>query len=353
MSRKREDPTQVIFTAENVAELLPAPDRRPLSPGEMRLETLYSLISPGTELSWYSGVQREVAGSKFGYPVYPGYCNVARVVETGAEVDGFEAGDLVVNGAPHVSELVVDPSPLLEFSHQDLRKPLAKYPANASLELAPLAKMVEIALTAERVAGCRLGDRVVVVGQGMIGNLAAQLLTLSGAEVLAVDTSDRRLELSGACGIGRRVNPQREDIAKLVSDWTDGRGADVTVESIGNARLILDAAEYTRPRGRIIMLGTPRRRVEMNPAPDLWQAHMKGIEITGALRCQFYPLYPASFERRSVLNDLELAVELISSRRLIVEPFITGRYPPESCQEAYRHLVEAGDRAMGLLFDWS
>lgn len=353
MTKDKDGPMQVVFTAENLAELIPAAERVPLSAGELRLETVYSLISPGTELSWYTGLQREVAGSAFGYPVYPGYCNVARVVEAAEGVEQFAPGDLVVNGAAHVSDFVVDSRPVLEFAHGDLRKPLAVYPAEAPAELAPLAKMVEIALTAERVAGCRLGDRVVVIGQGMIGNLASQLLTLSGAEVLAVDTSERRLDLSERCGISRTVNPQKEALAQVVAEWTDGLGADATVESIGNAKLILDAVEYTRRRGRIIMLGTPRRRVDMNPAPDLWQAHMKGIELTGALRCQFYPLYPAGFERRSVKGDLELAIELIRSRRLTVEPFITGRYRPESCQEAYRHLVEAGDRALGVLFDWS
>ncbi len=342
--------SQVVFTDENRAELVPSRSVE-LPAGHIRLRTVYSLISPGTELSWYTGLQRDVAGAKFRYPVYPGYCNVARVVDA-VEGSAFSEGDLVVNGAGHVSEFVVDPVPVLEFAHGDLRKPLAIYPAAAPAELAPLAKMVEIALTAERVAGCRIGDRVVVVGQGMIGNLAAQLLQLSGAEVLAVDTSDQRLEISERCGIARTVNPQKDELPVVVADWTGGVGADVTVESIGNAKLILDAVEYTRRRGRIIMLGTPRRRVDMNPAPDLWQAHMKGIELTGALRCQFYPLYPATFERRSVLDDLKLAIELITSRRVHVEPFLTDRYRPESCQEAYQHLVDAGDRAMGVLFKW-
>ncbi|HUX12403.1 MAG TPA: zinc-binding alcohol dehydrogenase [Spirochaetia bacterium] len=352
MSENRVKVAQVVFTGENRAELVPLAERADLAPREMRLETVYSLISPGTELSWYTGVQRDVAGSKFHYPVLPGYCNVAQVTEVGADITGFSPGDLVVSGAAHLSEFVLDPAPVLEFVHGDLRKPIAAYPTASPSELAPFAKMVEIALTAERVAQCSLGDHVVVIGQGMIGNLAAQLLQLSGAEVLVVDTSENRLEVSRNCGIAHTANPQTDALVPFIDEWTGGRGVDVTVESIGSARLIFESVEYTRKRGRIIMLGTPRRRMDMNPVPALWQAHMKGIEITGALRSQFYPLYPASFERRSVLDDLLLAISLIESGRINVRPFLTGRYKPASCQEAYQHLITAADRAMGVLFDW-
>lgn len=351
MSTNPKVVSQIEFTGEYQAELIKT-ERMPLRAGEIRLKTVYSLISPGTELSWYTAVQREVAGAAFNYPVYPGYCNVARVVETGEGSGVFSMGDLVVSGAAHLSEFVVDPSPVTEFVHGDLRKPLAIYPAVAPAEFAPFAKMVEIAFTAERVANCKLGDKVVVIGQGMIGNLAAQLLALSGAEVLAVDTSDNRLQVSRRTSIERTVNPKKDNLSVVVEDWTEGRGADVTVESIGNARLILGAVELTRKRGRIIMLGTPRKRVDMNPATALWQAHMKGIELTGALRNQFYPLYPVSFERRSALDDLKLAIDMIRTRRIAVEPFLSGHYRPESCQDAYQHLLAAGDRAMGVLFDW-
>ena len=130
-------------------------------------------------------------------------------------------------------------------------------------------------------------------------------------------------------------------------------GADVTVESVGSSELILSSVALTRRLGEVIMLGTPRRKMQLNPSPHLWQAHMKGVRLKGALRCLFYPLHPRSYNRYSVEEDLRQILQLMADGRLTVGPLHTDTFRPEQCQEAYRHVQKAGDRSLGVLFEWA
>jgi len=347
------DTRQIVFSDTNRAELLTGggPDR--LGPGQIRIETCYSLISPGTELSWYTGVQREVAGEEFSYPIYPGYCQSGKIVEVSPDVEQYQVGDLIVSGGPHASQLVVTLEESEERPHGDLTKPIQKVPEGVNARLVPFAKIGEIAMTAIRIAEFSLGDRVLVLGLGMVGNLAAQLFHLAGADVLGVDISPFRLQRARACGVRNVVDSREADLEETVKEWSGGLGADVTVESVGNSGLILQCIGLTRRLGEVIMLGTPRRKMELNPSPHLWQAHMKGVQLKGALRCLFYPLHPRSYSRYSVTEDLRKILQLMESSALSVEPLHTDTFNPEQCQEAYQHIQKAKDRSLGVLFEWA
>ncbi len=349
-----EAPRRVVFTGPGAAEiqsfeLEPPSDDCPT----VLVETLFTLISSGTELAWFSGMQKDVAGSAFRYPVYSGYCHVGRVLEVDrTETDRFRPGDVVVSGAAHASVVRLPVRPQLEVDHADLRRPVAVVPGEIPLQYAPFAKIAEIAMTAVRIADFTLGEKVLVVGLGMVGNLTAQLFQLAGADVLAVDLVDSRLDRSRASGIANAARPEGEEFAALLSEWTVGQGADVTVDTTGNSAVLLQSVEWTRRRGDLISLGTPRKRVEMNPSPYLWQAHMKGITIKGALRCLFYPLSHSRVSRRSVARDLEEALLRMARGELKTKPLLTAMYRPEECQEAFDSLLNGGTSQMGVVFDW-
>jgi 2-desacetyl-2-hydroxyethyl bacteriochlorophyllide A dehydrogenase len=347
------DIRQIVFTDTNQAELRSARGLDRLGDRQVRIETCYTLISPGTELSWYSGLQRDVTGDKFRYPIYSGYCHSGKVVEVSPDVEQYRVGDLVVSGGPHASQVVVSLDESEDLPHGDLTKPIRKVPKGLDAGLATFAKIGEISMTAIRVAEFSLGDRVLVLGLGMVGNLAAQLFQLSGANVLGVDVSPFRIERARACGLLNVVDSKEADLEQTVREWSGGLGADVTVESVGSSQLILESVALTRRLGEVIMLGTPRRKMQLNPTPHLWQAHMKGIRLKGALRCLFYPLHSRSYSRYSVENDLQQILQLMADRRLTVEPLHTDTFKPEACQDAYRHIQDAGDRTLGVLFEWA
>ena len=94
--------TRIVFAAPRQAELQPCEVDEALGPGEFLVQTQCSLISPGTELAWFTGLQREILGDAWSYPLYPDYCNVGRVLAVGPN-SRYREGDLVVCHAPHAS----------------------------------------------------------------------------------------------------------------------------------------------------------------------------------------------------------------------------------------------------------
>jgi len=92
------------------------------------------------------------------------------------------------------------------------------------LPIATFGRMGEIALTAVRVAEFSVGDRVPILGLGLVGNLAAQLFRLAGAEVMDADLPPFRLERARQCGIEQVANPQEESLEEAVMVWRGGVG---------------------------------------------------------------------------------------------------------------------------------
>lgn len=344
---------RIVFTAPGQAELETLHLDETLEPGELLVETLYTLISPGTEGAWYSGIQRDVSGDRFQYPIYPGYCHMGRVIHTAPDVTEYRVGDLVVTGAGHALHVKVSAKHPLTFEHSDLRLPIAQVPAGLPPEQAPFAKMAEIAITAVRIARFSLGDRVLVIGLGIVGNLAAQLFQLAGATVMATDLIPLRLERARACGITNVVHSGEVNLEEAVMEWTRGRGADVVVESAGLSELILQAIGLTRRLGQVILLGTPRQKVSVNPTPAFWRAHVNGVTIVGALRCLFYPLHESPYHRYSVRSDLEQVLTWLAEGKLAVAPLHTHTFSPEQCQEAYQAILHDKERCLGVVLDWS
>ncbi len=99
------------------------------------------------------------------------------------------------------------------------------------------------------------GDTVVVFGCGPVGTFAQMSAILRGAaRVIAVDLDDGRLERARQLGCDA-VNPSKQNLGEKVLEWTDGLGADASIEAVGRADLITQAAMITRPGGRIAVIG--------------------------------------------------------------------------------------------------
>lgn len=334
---------RIVFAAPGQAEFQPFTMDEKLKESEFLIETWYSLISPGTELAWFSGVQKDVSGERFQYPIYPGYCNVGRVMALGRAVGPYQEGDLVATHGPHASHARID----------FLSLPSQKVPPGLSPIQATFSTMGEIALASVRLADFSLGDRVVVIGLGLVGNLAAQLFRLAGAEVLAADLLPSRLDMARQCGVENLVNPREASLEETVMDWTHGQGAQVVVESVGATELILQAVDLTRRLGQVVLLGTPRRRAMVNATPAFYRAHMEGITIRGALRGLHYGVHQGPFSRHSSRGDLAQVLEWLRDGRLKVEPLLTHHLAPDQCQAAYQALERERARYLGVIFDWT
>lgn len=251
-------PHIVQFTEPGLVELVET-DPAPLLPGSVRVATWYSGISAGTELTAYRGTNPYLNATwdaerrlfvpgqpSFAYPVQGwGYSEVGQVVEVADDVTSLAVGDVVHGIWGHRSDAVL-PASALEWR---------RLPSDADPVLGTFARVGSIALNGVLAADVRLGERVAIFGQGVIGLLATRLATLSGGRVYAVDTVAGRLAKAAGFGAVETIDALREGGAgAYIRELTDG-GADSAIELSGADRALHEAVRSVVVEGLVAASG--------------------------------------------------------------------------------------------------
>jgi 2-desacetyl-2-hydroxyethyl bacteriochlorophyllide A dehydrogenase len=238
-------------------------DPEPVPASSLRVRTLYSGISAGTELTAYRGTNPYLTrtwdarrrlfvdgAAELGYPVEGwGYSEVGVVTEVAPDVDGRPGvpakDDLVWGIWGHRSEAVVPTSTLDGHVLPRGLDPLA----------ATFARVGSVALNALLAAESHLGETAAVFGQGVIGLLATRLATLSGVRVVACDAIRSRLDKAVEFGAVATVDVTTGSAAERARELTAGRGADVAVELSGNTHALHEAIRAVAVGGRVVAAG--------------------------------------------------------------------------------------------------
>jgi threonine dehydrogenase-like Zn-dependent dehydrogenase len=171
-----------------------------------------------------------------------GYSSAGVVLECGRGVQEFKPGDRVATAGPHAGVVSVS------------RMQCARIPDNVTFEQAAYTSVASIGLEGVRLAKVTLGERVLVVGLGLIGQMCVAMLRASGCRVFGTDIDPAKLELArsfGADGVG--LGSPRD----LVRNFAGPQGVDaviITASSKDNA-IIEFAADVARVRGRIVLVG--------------------------------------------------------------------------------------------------
>jgi len=313
---------------------------------EILLGTHYTLISPGTELAIYTALDEDVykSGSWCSYPFSPGYISVGEVIKTGQHVSKISGGGAVFTYSNHASIARVDPT----------RTICLKLPADIDEKDSLFARMATIAMTALRVSDGELGDNVAVLGLGVVGNMAAQLFTLAGMNVIGIDLIDERLKIAKKCGMRYAVNPSKEDVREKVMELTGGEGCEVTVEAIGNPRTIETCCQITKALGEVVLLGSPRGEYATDLTKILNYVHLwpRGcLTFKGAHEWRF-PIHQVEGSKHSIERNTRIALRLISEGKLKVRDLVTHIVKPEEIKEAYEGLLNKKDEYLGVILDW-
>jgi len=247
----------VRFLGDRKVDLHPTQPLIP-APAQVRLRTLFSGISSGTELASYTGSNPHLhrswdaesrlfldGSSTIEYPVAgAGYEEVGEVVELGSQCEGVEVGDVVWGIWGHRSDGVL--------AAEDAAA--QKLPAGIDPLVGVFARVGAVALNAVIDADVHVGETVAVFGQGVIGLLATRLLSLSGVDVVAIDLEPQRLRLSRQLG-ARHTILATDSPAEAVRDLTAGLGADVCIELSGSYRALQEAIRTCAYSGRVIASG--------------------------------------------------------------------------------------------------
>ena len=175
--------------------------------------------------------------SKLAQPIPLGYCHVGQVLDTG-EVSGFAAGDRVVSNSPHAEVILADPA----FA--------ARIPDGVSDEHAAFTPLAAVALQGLRLVDARPGDTVVVMGLGLIGQLAVRLLRARGVTVVGIDPDEaKRVD-------AKQAGAMVPELGTPLTTLLPGGAAGVLITaSTSSDEPVNQAARLCRRRGRVVLVG--------------------------------------------------------------------------------------------------
>lgn len=319
---------RVAFLDFEIAYLEPYEYLRP-GPAEVEVVVHCGTVSPGTERAVLCGLP----GARRSFPYYPGYSCAGMVERTGSRVRGFRNGDRVAGRLKHVSAGCV------------ASEILFRVPDGVTFEAASFIELGIITLQGVRKARISPGDRVAVLGQGLIGQLANRIARSCGAgEVIAIAPSRAREP------VAMRVGGADEFLASREPEFDAGAvAADIVIEAVGTPDAIVAAARCARRGGRVVLLGSSRG---LNRGVDLGALlQQRAIEMIGA-HISDMPAVDASPGRHSYRQEGELFLDMLDSGRLSVGELVTWRAAPEECNAIYEALARGGGEHVAIVFDW-
>lgn len=344
-------PLVVRFTAPRRVDLHEYADQD-LAADEIRVRTLFSGISAGTELTAYRGSNPYLAkrwdedsrlfvadAASLEYPVEGwGYEEVGEVVELGSDVRSVAAGDIVWGTWGHRSSAV-----LSEEYAADRRLPGGVDPL-----IGAFAHIGAIALNAVLDADIHVGETVAVFGQGTPGLIVGQLARLNGGTVVAVDAIESRLELAQQLGAQHVFDALASPSpAQCIKDLTDGRGADVSIEISGHYGALHEAIRATAWSSRVVAAG-----FFQGPGMPLAlgeEFHHNRISVVGS---QISGVCPALAHRWDVLRLQRTVMELAAEGRIDLPAVVSHVMPVDAAAAAFDLLDQHQEQAVQVLLDF-
>lgn len=326
-------PTRLVFTGKQQVHLEEF-ETPPVGEHQARVRSLYSLMSTGTENIIFNRLFEPNShwDNWVSYPFYPGYAAVGIVEEIGSEVQNHQVGDLVALRGHHASQHV------LGAAH------CYPVPQGLDVKAAPWFALAKIAFIGARAADYSLGDSVLIIGAGPIGQMSTRWASAAGAEtIIVVDSMTPRLELARQGGATHLLPHGIEDAHEAIQSAMNGELPRVVIDSTGNAQVFAQALQLARPRGRVVVLGDTGTPSGQHLTPDVVT---RGLTIVGAHDGH----NDAQWHDGSVNR---LFGNLALSGRFSIENLNTHEFQPQDCVDAYATVNTRRGETMGVLFDWT
>lgn len=344
------------------------------APGALQVATSRSLVSAGTERMLVAFARASLLGkarqqpervrevfekvrahgvratveavrTRLEQPLALGYCNVGRVLEVGAGVSGFEAGERVVSNGKHAEVVVVQ------------KNLCARVPDGVDDDSAVFTVLAAIGLQGVRLVVPTVGECVVVIGLGLIGLITVQILRANGCRVLGVDPDPARLRLAKQFGAEVVGVAGGGDPLEAARRFSRDRGVDAVVitASTPSSEPISQAATMARKRARIVLVGVT--------GLELSRADFYEKELSFQVSCSYGPGrydpgyeqggndYPVGFVRWTAQRNFEAVLDLMASGALEVKSLISHRFDIGSADKAY-DILASSTPSLGIILDY-
>lgn len=279
-----------------------------------------------------------------------GYSAAGTVVAVGAEVEGFAVGDRVAcagAGVANHAEMIDVPVNLSVL-----------IPETLSFDLAATVTLGAIAMQGVRRAQPTLGETVVVVGLGILGQITAQLLSANGCRVIGTDVDPRRIAIAVENGLDVGINPKDGDLVERVIKLTDGVGADAVVITAASASsdILAESFQACRKKARVVIVGD----VGLNMA----RSDIYAKELDVLISCSYGPGrydavyeeegadYPLPYVRWTENRNMQEYLRLLASRRVRLDNMLQEPFPIEQAEDAYGRLSGEGEKPLLVLLKY-
>jgi 2-desacetyl-2-hydroxyethyl bacteriochlorophyllide A dehydrogenase len=298
--------------------------------GDIVVRTLVSGISAGTERWTLTG---RYGGIDATYPFIPGYQRVGVIEWVGADVTERHVGDTVFINETRLEEpTLVDKHWTGHLGYSVAASGAAiPLPTGISIEEAAISPLAAVAWNGIKMSRISSGDLVVVLGQGVIGQMSAQLARMRGATVLATDLVPERRRLSALLSADEVIDPEPESLRAAVAR-RDPAGADVVIDTTGRSDALPLMVELVKERGTICLQGYYPDRISIDPHPT----HLK--QPTILFTCYWV--------------DHAIVLGWLARGQLSMSPFIHGTFDYRDAPTAYQVLVDDPARMMTALLNW-
>ncbi len=346
--------------------------------GEALVRNAASLVSAGTERMLVSFAEKNMLGkarsrpdlvrqvldkarregaiptmqaaiNRLEQPMPLGYSSAGTIMALGDGMEGFRVGQRVAcagGGYAVHAEYVTIP-----------RNLLTPLPDHVDFHSAAFTTLGAIALHGFRLAQVQLGECVAVIGLGLLGLLAAQIVRAAGCNVLGVDLDERRLDLGRSLGIQAVARPQAEEVGLSLSR---GRGcdavlicADTTTDDPVNLAGLL-----ARDRARVVAVGA----VGLNlPRKLYYEKEITFLNSRSYGPGRYDPNYeeggqdyPLGYVRWTEGRNLEAVVEMLSNGQLHTQQLVSHTFPVEKAPAAYELITaKKGQPFLGVLLTYN
>jgi len=279
-----------------------------------------------------------------------GYSSSGVVMEVGKNIKDIISGDRVAcagAGYANHAEIVAVP-----------RNLVCKIPESVDFDEAAFATLGAITLQGIRRAQVQLGDRVVVMGLGLLGLIACQMLKASGAYVIGIDPMKERSDLAIKLGADVTFIPG-ENIVSEVMQVTGGIGADEVIiyADTQSSEPVQQAMSMSRKKGKVVLVGAVGMEIKRSPFYEK--------ELDFLISCSYGPGrydpvyedkgvdYPIGYVRWTENRNMQAFLGLIAQQRLDIRKLIDRVFAIEQASEAYQTLSSPENRPVGVLFKYS
>ncbi len=365
----------LIKKGKAVTEEIPAPT---CGDGEILIQVKYSLVSTGTEITSLTESGKSLVKKAKEQPqnikllldmikkqglkktlnlvrgalesgTATGYSAAGIVLEVGKNVIGFKKGDRVAAagaGKTNHAEIIAVPKNLV-----------VKVPENVDFSDAASVTLGSIALQGVRQADPKLGDKVVVIGLGLIGLLTVQILKASGCHVIGSDLDENRLKMAKNLGADLTVLGEDNTVTKVLQE-TEDKGADriIICAATKSDRPINDAMQMVRKKGTVVVVGAVGLNLKRSPFYEK-EAELK-------ISCSYGPGrydqkyeekgqdYPFGYVRWTENRNMQEYLNLLSDGKINFKKMVERKYLIDKANLAYESLKNSKEKPLAILLKY-